>query len=182
MHSFLRIGASSRFCGGRFHHEDAKDAKDAQRGWPGGKVRSAQRYNSHLMSASTFAPVRETFRALATSIVPEAVRLDEKGWSELESIVEEGLAARPASIRRQLRLFVRALNFLPLLRFGRTFRSLDPGRRTAFLLSVQDAPLLLVRRGFWGIRTLVFMGYYSRDEARHEVGYRAALRGWRERR
>lgn len=134
------------------------------------------------MSGFTFAPVRETFRALATSIVPEAVRLDEKGWSELESIVDEGLAGRPESIRRQLRVFVRALNLLPVARYGRTFRALDPEKRTAFLRGVEDAPLLLIRRGFWGIRTLVFMGYYSRDEARNEIGYRADVRGWAVRR
>lgn len=134
------------------------------------------------MPESTFAPVRETFRALANSIVPEAVRLDEKSWREVESIIDEGLASRPESIRRQLRIFVRVLNALPLFRYGRTFRSLASDRRTAFLRSIENAPLLLVRRGFWGIRTLVFMGYYGRDAARDEVGYRATVRGWGARR
>jgi hypothetical protein len=131
---------------------------------------------------STFGPVRDSFRALATTIVPEAVRLDATEWTELEEIVERGLASRPAAIRRQLRLFVKILEFLPLFRFGRRFRSLDPERRTRFLLSIQDAPLLLLRRGFWGIRTLVFMGYYSRPAARAEVGYRATSEGWAVRR
>jgi hypothetical protein len=134
------------------------------------------------MPASTFGPVRDSFRALATSIVPEAVSLAPEEWSEVEQIVEQGLAARPAAIRRQLRLFVRILNVLPLFRFGRTFRSLDAARRTRFLLAMQDAPVLLLRRGFWGIRTLVFMGYYGRAAARDEVGYRADVRGWEARR
>lgn len=81
-----------------------------------------------------------------------------------------------------MRLFVRALDLLPLLRFGRTFRALDRQRRTQFLLAVQDAPLLLVRRGFWGLRTLVFMGYYGRAGAAATIGYRADLRGWEIRR
>jgi hypothetical protein len=130
------------------------------------------------MSDSTFGPVRETFRALAATIVPEAATLDGASWDDLERIVEEGLASRPAGIRRQLRLLVRALDLLPLVRFGRTFRALDPPRRAAFLLSVQDAPVLLLRRGFWGLRTLVFMGYYSRQDARDAIGYRADPRGW----
>ncbi len=133
-------------------------------------------------SEPTFAPVRESFRALGMTIVPEAERLSPDEWTEVEQIVEQGLASRPASIRRQLRLFVRILNFLPLLRFGRTFRDLDPERRTRFLLAIQDAPLLLLRRGFWGIRTLVFMGYYARAGARGEIGYRADVRGWEARR
>lgn len=131
---------------------------------------------------STFGPVRESFRALATTIVPEAERLGPPEWLEVEQIVEQGLASRPVAIRRQLRLFVRILEILPLFRFGRTFRRLDPATRTRFLLAMQDAPLLLLRRGFWGIRTLVYMGYYSRAAARAEVGYRASIEGWEARR
>lgn len=135
-----------------------------------------------MTAPSTFAPVRESFRAIATTVVPEAVRLEQDDWRELEEIVERALASRPASIRRQLRLFVRILDILPLFRFGRNFRSLDAERRTRFLLAIQDAPLLLVRRGFWGVRTLVYMGYYSRPAARAEIGYRADARGWEARR
>jgi hypothetical protein len=131
---------------------------------------------------STFGTVRAPFRALARTVVPEAEALDGPAWDELERIVEEGLASRPASIRRQLRLLVRALELLPLLRYGRRFSALDLARRTAFLSAVQDAPLLLVRRGFWGLRTLVFMGYYGREAAREAIGYRADPRGWEARR
>jgi hypothetical protein len=131
---------------------------------------------------TTFAPVRESFRNLATTIVPEASTLDERGWEEVEQIIERGLAARPASIRRQLRILVRALSVLPLFRFGRTFGALDVSKRTAFLEGVQNAPILLLRRGFWGLRTLIFMGYYSRDAARQAIGYRADPRGWKVRR
>ncbi|HSP35980.1 MAG TPA: hypothetical protein VLU46_16840, partial [Thermoanaerobaculia bacterium] len=60
--------------------------------------------------------------------------------------------------------------------------SLDAAKRTTFLEAVQDAPLLPLRRGFWGLRTLVFMGYYSRDDARTAIGYRADPRGWAVRR
>lgn len=131
-----------------------------------------------MSEASTFGPVRETFRAIATTVVPEAVRLQPEEWNEVEAIVERGIASRPAKIKRQLRLFVKILNVLPLFRFGKTFRALDPERRTRFLLAIQDSPLLLFRRGFWGVRTLVYMGYYTRDEARREIGYRANIRGW----
>ena len=137
---------------------------------------------TRLHDDATFGPVRESFRALAVTIVPEAVSLDARAWDDLERIVEEGLASRPAAIRRQLRFLVRLLDLLPVFRFGRTFRSLDPSRRTAFLLAVQDAPVLLLRRGFWGLRTLVYMGYYSRQEARDAIGYRADARGWEIRR
>ena len=127
---------------------------------------------------ATFEAVRAPFRAIARAVVPESAALDEGGWTELEHIVERGLASRPASIRRQLRLLVRLLDVLPLLRFGRTLTRLDDARRTRFLQAIEDAPLLLLRRGFWGLRTLIFMGYYGRPEAAEAIGYRASLRGW----
>ena len=124
----------------------------------------------------------QILRAIAITVVPEAEALDEKGWSELEAAMEKGLEVRPASIRRQLWMFVRAIDKLPLARFGKTFRALDKPKRTAFLLSLQNSPLLLIRRGFWGLRTLIFMGYYGRDDAQRAIGYRADPRGWEARR
>jgi hypothetical protein len=65
------------------------------------------------------APVRNTFRAIAVTVVPDAFALDESGWSALEALVERTLARRPASVQRQLVLFVRAIEHLPRLRWGR---------------------------------------------------------------
>jgi hypothetical protein len=118
------------------------------------------------------------FRALASTIVPEAARLDEKGWRELAAIVETALADRPAAVKRQLGALVGALQWMPVARWGRPVTALDGSRRARFLASVEDAPVLLLRRGFWGLRTLVFMGYYARPEAAKEIGYRADPKGW----
>jgi len=122
--------------------------------------------------------VRRTFRALATTFVPEAASLDERGWGEAEAIVEAFLASRPEAVRRQVVLLIRLLNVLPMLRWGRPFVGLDAARRTRFLAALQDAPLLLARRGIWGLRTIAFMGYYARAEAATAIGYRADRRGW----
>lgn len=134
------------------------------------------------MADTVFGPVRDIFREVAKTIVPEAEALDETSWVEMETIIERGLASRPAKIRRQLRLFVRTLNLLPIGSYGKSFRSLDHERRTAFLLSVENSPLLLLRRGFWGVRTFVYMGYYSLDTVRDAIGYRAHPDGWETRR
>lgn len=125
-------------------------------------------------------PARPAFRALAEAVVPESRDLSDAGWAELEATVEAALAKRPASVRRQLVVFMRALDLLPLLRWGRPFRRLDPELRDRFLRAVERSPVFLVRRGFWGLRTLVFMGFYTRPEAYDAVGYSARLRGWLE--
>lgn len=125
------------------------------------------------------APVRDVFRAVASTAVPRARELDEADWNRLEAIVEDALAARPPAMRRQLRLLLRALQWLPVLRWGRPYTALSADARRRVLSAMQDAPILLLRRGFWGLRTLAFMGFYGREEAYREIGYRAHLRGRR---
>jgi len=127
-------------------------------------------------------PVAVTFRAVAETVVPEAAGLPAKEWEALRAIVEGALAERSAKLRRQVRLLVRMIDLASYVRYGRAFAALDPSRRTAVASSFQDAPLLLLRRGFWGLRTLVFMGYYGRPEAAAAIGYRADVRGWEARR
>jgi hypothetical protein len=126
--------------------------------------------------------VRPVLRAIGATVVPEADQLDAAEWTALERIVADALAARPAALRRQLLFFVRLVEWLPLVRYGRRFTQLDAARRTRFLESLQDAPLLLLRRGCWGLRTLVLMGYYGRPEAARAIGYSADPRGWEVRR
>jgi hypothetical protein len=138
----------------------------------------APAHDPRTVCAETLAPVREVFRAVCLIVVPEAERLDAAGWRELESGVDQALALQPLARRRQLRLLIRAVDWLPVLRWGRRFRRLDPGRRQRVLAALQDAPLLLLRRGFWGLRTLVLLGYYTRPGAAAEIGYRATTQGW----
>ena len=130
------------------------------------------------MDRPPLASLRPCFRALTSTFVPEAAGLDERGWAEAEAIVETFLASKSESVRRQVALLVRLLQLLPILRWGRPFTALDAGRRTRFLGALQDAPLLLLRRGIWGLRTLAFMGYYARPDAAATIGYRADKRGW----
>ena len=129
------------------------------------------------MPDAVLPPVRATFRALVTTFVPEAAALDEHAWTDAEAIAERFLATRTAAIRRQLRLLIRLLGLLALARHGRPFTALDPARRHRFLAALQNAPLLLVRRGIWGLRTIAFMAYYARPDAATAIGYRADPRG-----
>lgn len=124
------------------------------------------------------ASVRRTFRSLASTIVPTATELDAAGWEDVEYRIEAALASRPAKLRRQLRLLIVFLEWRPILRYGRRFSRLDGQRRAEFLDRVQHSSALLLRRGFWGIRTLVYLGYYGRPAVRRSIGYRADPRGW----
>ncbi len=81
-------------------------------------------------------------------------------------------------MRRQVLMFVGLLDWLPIFRHRRRLRSLDPERRLRFLEAVQDSRLTLLRRGVWGLRTLVFMGYYARPTVHATIDYRAHPDGW----
>ena len=122
--------------------------------------------------------VRVAFRALATTFVPEATLLDDAGWIEVESVIEHAVASRPPAMRRQLRTLIRMLTWLPLFTRRRSFTALDTDARTAFLHALERSPIGVVRRGVWGLRTLVFMGYYGRPTAAAAIGWRGDPRGW----
>jgi hypothetical protein len=123
-------------------------------------------------------PVRRPFRALSETFVPETVEMDDRGWARLFEIVEAALRTRPQGVQRQVVLLVRALDWLALIRHGRRLASLDPTLRQSLMESLQRSRLLLLRRGIWGIRSLVFMGYYARPEIHAALGYRARSEGW----
>lgn len=121
-------------------------------------------------------------RAVAATVVPEAATLETAQWGELEAIVARAVAARPPRLRRQLAVFLFLLEWLPVPRYGRRLSRLDAARRARVLRSLETAPVLLLRRGWWGVRTLVLMGYYGRAAAAAAIGYRADPRGWDARR
>jgi hypothetical protein len=131
-----------------------------------------------MSTTPVLRPVRPTFRAVAVLCVPASQELDEAGWARVESIVEDALGGRPASVRRQLVLFLRIIEVLAVIRHGRRLGSLSAARAQAFLSSLERLPLLAVRRGVWGVRTLAFMGYYGQHGVHAELGYRALAEGW----
>jgi hypothetical protein len=127
---------------------------------------------------SQLSGVRRPFRALACVFIPETAGADEAAWGRLESIVAGALAARPSAIARQVLLFIRILDALSVLRYGRGLASLDPARRTRLVESIATSPVLLLRRGVWGLRTLVQMGWYGQPGIQRSLGYRATAAGW----
>ncbi len=116
---------------------------------------------------------------MAVTFVPELSTVDEDVWGRTEAIITEGLSGRPDAVARQLVLFIRVVNVLAVFRFLRPFTALDHTRRLRFLSSLENAPVLAIRRGVWGLRTLVFMGYYGQDDVKARLGYRAKSLGWR---
>jgi hypothetical protein len=110
-------------------------------------------------------------------IAPGIADLDPAGRAEVEAIVARAIEARPAAVGRQLSLFLNLLRWSPVLRYGRRFDHLTAAQQDAVLRWFHDAPIAVLRQGFWGVKTLVFMGYYGRPGAGAQVGYRPSRDG-----
>jgi hypothetical protein len=129
--------------------------------------------------ASLFtASLRPRFRALAAGFVPETTAASAAQWATLEATTDRAMAARPPSLSRQLALLIRLIDLVSWIRYGRGVAQLDAGRRTALLEALAASRLLLVRRGIWGLRTLVMLGWYSQPDVTAALGYRASPAGW----
>jgi len=114
---------------------------------------------------------------LAPRIVPESSSLASGGREEFFRIIAEALEARPASMRRQFSLFLSILRWAPLLRYGALLDALPPHNQDAVLRWFQNSPVALLRKGFWGLKTLIFMGYYGRPEVGGSVHYTPSKQG-----
>ena len=71
-------------------------------------------------SEPVLSSLQAPLRAIGSVVLPSPEALDKEGWLEAEAIIERALASKPSGIKRQIRLFLRLVNFLPVLTTGRT--------------------------------------------------------------
>ena len=116
-------------------------------------------------------------KVLATRIVPETDELDVAGWSRFFVIIDEALQSRPASVRRQFATFLGVLRWAPVVRYGSPLEKLQIERQDSVLRWFEDCPVNLLAKGFWGLKAMVFMGYYGQPETNELVGYAPNLDG-----
>ncbi len=115
--------------------------------------------------------------AAGQRIVPPSHELDGEGQRRFRAIIAAALAERPAGVQRQIRLFLSLLRLAPLLRWAATFERLPASRQDSFLRWLQDDAPGRLRQGFWGLKTIVFMGYYGQAELAPRLGYAPSRTG-----
>lgn len=126
----------------------------------------------------TFSPKKEAFfLALSHRIVPEIALLDQNGRERFLQIVDDTLATRPALVQRQFRFFLSILRISSIPRHFKTLDRLPPDRQDRILSRFQHSSNNLLRRGFWGLKTLIFMGYYGQPEVARRIRYTPSPRG-----
>jgi len=120
---------------------------------------------------------REFLAALGHALVPPTRGMSPERQARFFAIIDTMLAARPRRTVRLLRIFLAFVRWFPLLRFGGRLDRLDGERQTAALHWFQDSPLASIRTGFWGVKTLVYMGYYAQPDVAEELGYTPSRNG-----
>ena len=91
-------------------------------------------------------------------------------------IIRLMLLRRSGMERFQVRLFLFVLRWLPAPVFFRPFERIPNSAQTWILLRFENAPIKLFRAGFWGLKTLIYMGYYGQLEIATKVKYEPDLR------
>ena len=120
---------------------------------------------------------RAFLAALSQALVPETLTLAPERRARFFEIIDSMLATRPASMRLLIGIFLVFLRWAPLLRFGGRLDRLEPARQRQALRWFEDSPLAAIRTGFWGVKTLVFAGYYAQPEIAAQNGYRPSFSG-----
>ena len=125
---------------------------------------------------------RPELHALAVGFVPEIAFATAAEWSALEAAVEHAVSNRPSGLRRQLRLLIGTIDWTARLRYGRGLVRLSPAERDQLLARLSVSRIALLRRGIWGLRTLIMLGWYTQPDVAAGLGYRARAEGWSARR
>lgn len=121
---------------------------------------------------------RASFLAtVAEQIVPEVGDLDLEGRTRFFRTIDEALGARAPRVRHQFGSLLGVIRWLPLLRWGVSFERLSPIRQERTLRWLMRCPFRTLRQGFWGLRTMVFMGYYGQPENWGAIGYKPRFDG-----
>jgi hypothetical protein len=120
---------------------------------------------------------RRFLLVLAARLVPASAAYDASAREACLRLIDETLASRPAALRRQVALVLLMLRWAPALRFGRPLDRLEAGAQDLVLRWFQRCPVQAVRTGFWGVRTLVFLGCYGRPGAGVALGYAPSFDG-----
>ena len=133
------------------------------------------------MDTSGRGPLRcddALFRSLTVTVVPEANSLSESEWWVLYAVIEQALDSRPNAVRKQLSAFISLVRIITFVRHAKSFTALPTQQRYGLLHSLETSRIAVFRKGMWGLRTVLMMGFYARPNAAIAIGYRADRKGW----
>lgn len=117
------------------------------------------------------------FWTVAQRVVPALGDCERSQAATFKMAVQAALTTRPPAIVAQFSKFLKLLNILPVIRYGHCFTSLSEVQQDAVISWLESAPIGLLRRGTWGVKTIIFMGYFGQPAVGRSLGYGAVFNG-----
>jgi hypothetical protein len=108
---------------------------------------------------------------LAARIVPESAGAPPQVTEPLLAAVDEELRPRPRLQQLEFKLLLFAIRWMTVPFTLHRFERLPGERQDRWLGFLENAPLTLLRVGIWGLKTLVFLGYYTQDGVQQRIVY-----------
>jgi hypothetical protein len=113
----------------------------------------------------------ERFEALQQALVPRAAKFTAAERDESRRMINDLVGRMPAGNRKKLGLFLAIIDGLSFLFGMAPFRKLSAETQQRVLAFLFDAPVGLLRKGFWGLNTLSKLGVYGNPGLYAEIGY-----------
>ena len=108
---------------------------------------------------------------LAARIVPESAGAPAQVTDPLLAAIDSELQPRPRLQQLEFKLLLLAIRWMTLPFTLHRFERLPAERQDRWLRFLENAPLTLLRVGIWGLKTLVFLGYYTQDSVQRRILY-----------
>jgi hypothetical protein len=108
---------------------------------------------------------------LAARIVPESAGAPVQVTDPLLAAVDQELRPRPRLQQLEFKLLLFAIRWMTVPFTLHRFERLPGERQDRWLGFLENAPLTLLRVGIWGLKTLVFLGYYTQDGVLQRIVY-----------
>ncbi len=106
----------------------------------------------------------KTFLAVANRIIPIDDDSPGGGTMLTAGVVDWALDKMPEKLSGKFMLFITVVGIFGYFFGGRSFSKCSPETQDRILKWLENNPLSLFRMGFFGVRTYVCMGYYSRED------------------
>ena len=108
---------------------------------------------------------------LAARVVPESAGAPPQVTEPLLAAVDEELRPRSRLQQLEFKLLLFAIRWMTVPFTLHRFERLPGERQDRWLSFLENAPLTLLRVGIWGLKTLVFLGYYTQDGVQQRIVY-----------
>lgn len=77
--------------------------------------------------------------------------------------------------QKKIQLLLFALKIWSVLRYGRSYPKMNPSQRKRFFLGLLRFPIALIVAGATGLKSLIYVSYYSLDESWENIDYQGPL-------